>query len=186
MKFKVEETRLKGAKVIIPEIYSDVRGCYIETFSERDLSHIIDDKFVQDNLSYNIKDFTFRGFHYQVPPYTQSKLVRVVHGEVVDIIIDLRGKSPTFMKHYSVVLNDYNNNMLYVPEGFGHGFITLSVNATLEYKVNKYYNKESSRTFTYKPNKTMSHKTFDEFIMSDADRNAKVFDVDNNPFKDWY
>ena len=98
--------------------------------------------FIQDNESMSTKG-VLRGIHFQGPPHAQAKLVRVIKGEVLDIIVDLRSNSPTFGQHLSISLSDLNKKQVYIPTGFGHGFITLSDEAIFAYKVSHYYSKES-------------------------------------------
>lgn len=192
MNFKLKTTALKDLVIVEPEVYHDDRGYYMETFRNSDLGTSLKERFVQDNLSYNKSKFTFRGFHYQKPPYTQSKLVRVVSGSVIDVVVDLRGNSPTYMQSTTVHLDAINNKLLYVPKGFGHAFLTLEDNTVFEYKVNMVYNKLSSVSF----NMTGYNIFFDIFndlkiswdsvLMSDTDSNAECFDESDNPFIDWY
>jgi len=182
MNIAVENLTLNDVKLINSEVYHDNRGYYMETYNNNDLEKIIKDEFVQDNLSYNKSKNTFRGFHYQEPPYTQSKLVRVVKGSVLDVIIDLRGNSTTYLEYVTVPLNDNNKSILYVPKGFAHAFITLEDDTILEYKVDSLYNKEHSRTFSM----NILEKDYGiNYIMSDSDKNAMTFDEENNPFIDW-
>ena len=182
MIFTSKDLDLMDAKLIYPESYPDDRGFYMETFSSLELGTFLKTRFVQDNMSYNKHKYTFRGFHYQEPPYTQAKLVRVVKGQVLDMIIDLRGNSPTFMQYTSVVLDDSNKTQLFAPEGFGHAFLTLEDDTIFEYKVSTIYNKESSVSFRH--DLLVAYKDKD-ISMSDTDVKALEFDIDDNPFKDW-
>ncbi|MEL6926619.1 MAG: dTDP-4-dehydrorhamnose 3,5-epimerase family protein, partial [Bacteroidota bacterium] len=121
-----EETKLKGAFVITPEPHVDERGQFARTFCKREFeAHGLCSNFVQMNHSKNSRAGTVRGLHYQLPPYCEVKLVRCVRGMVLDAIIDIRRDSPTFLQHFTVYLSDINQKMLYIPEGFAHGFRTL-------------------------------------------------------------
>ena len=102
----------------------------------------IDDHFVQDNQSNSSKG-VLRGLHFQKPPYTQAKLVRVIRGSVLDVAVDLRSNSSTYGKHYSIVLSDKNFKSFYIPKGFAHGFVALEDNTIFSYKCSDMYNKES-------------------------------------------
>jgi dTDP-4-dehydrorhamnose 3,5-epimerase len=126
--------------LIEPTIHSDGRGYFIETLRQDLLEEAIGYKvnFVQDNESKSIKG-VLRGLHYQLPPYTQAKLVRVIEGSVLDVAVDIRKSSPTFGQHVSLELTAQNKHQLFVPHGFAHGFIVLSDSATFTYKVDNYY-----------------------------------------------
>ncbi|QDD13354.1 dTDP-4-dehydrorhamnose 3,5-epimerase [Candidatus Methylopumilus rimovensis] len=129
-----------------PEIFSDNRGFFFESYNKKkyDLAFGRKINFVQENQSESSLG-TLRGLHYQIPPLAQSKLVSVVEGEVFDVAIDIRKSSPTFGKHVSVVLSEKNKKQLYIPEGFAHGFLTLSKSAIFQYKTNKFYSSDLER-----------------------------------------
>ena len=126
--------------LIEPTVHGDDRGYFLETFRQDLFEEAIGYKvnFVQDNESKSAKG-VLRGLHYQLPPYTQAKLVRVIEGSVLDIVVDIRKSSPTFGQHVAVELTAENKHQLFVPHGFAHGFIVLSDNATFAYKVDNYY-----------------------------------------------
>lgn len=139
----VLETRIKELKIISPKCFEDERGYFFESFNDKTYKEILGDiKFVQDNESYS-KFGTLRGLHYQLPPFAQTKLVRVIKGEVLDIAVDIRKSSPTFGQYEAVILNDKNKHQFFIPAGFAHGFVVLSEYAIFNYKVDNYYNKES-------------------------------------------
>jgi dTDP-4-dehydrorhamnose 3,5-epimerase len=143
MEFKRFE--IEGPVLVIPRVFEDERGFFLESYSKREfLENGIDVNWVQDNHSKSLGK-VLRGMHFQLPPHTQAKLVRVVKGSVLDVIVDLRKDSPTFKKWMSVELSAENKNIFYVPKGFAHGFITLSDDTEFEYKVDAFYNKESDR-----------------------------------------
>ncbi|MEO1943490.1 MAG: dTDP-4-dehydrorhamnose 3,5-epimerase [Candidatus Thioglobus sp.] len=131
-------------------IYDDDRGYFIETFRQDLFEKTIGYKvnFVQDNESKSTKG-VLRGLHYQLPPYTQAKLLRVIEGSVLDVAVDIRKSSPTFGKHVSVELTALNKHQLFVPHGFAHGFVVLSDSATIAYKVDKYYAPEHDRGIAF-------------------------------------
>jgi len=127
-----------------PSLFGDDRGYFVETFREDKLETFLGYKidFCQDNeskSSYGV----LRGLHYQLAPYSQTKLVRVIEGRVLDIAVDIRDGSPTFGKHISVELTGENKKQLLIPRGFAHGYVVLSETAVFAYKVDNYYNQES-------------------------------------------
>ena len=136
--------------LIEPTIYGDDRGYFIETFRQNLLEEAIGYKinFVQDNESRSTKG-VLRGLHYQLPPYSQAKLVRVIEGIVLDIAVDIRKSSPTFGQYVSLELNAQNKHQLFVPHGFAHGFVVLSDSATFSYRVDNYYAPEHERGIAF-------------------------------------
>jgi len=136
--------------LIQPRSYDDDRGYFVETFRQDLLEEAIGYKvnFVQDNESKSTKG-VLRGLHYQLPPYTQAKLVRVIEGGVLDVAVDMRKSSPTFGQHVSVELTGENKQQLFIPHGFAHGFVVLSESATFAYKVDNYYSPEYDRGIAY-------------------------------------
>ena len=131
-------------------IHGDNRGYFVETFRQDLLEEAIGYQvnFVQDNESKSTKG-VLRGLHYQLPPYTQAKLVRVVEGSVLDVAVDIRKSSPTFGQHVAVELTANNKHQLFVPHGFAHGFVVLSDSATFAYKVDNYYAPEHDRGIAF-------------------------------------
>lgn len=141
-----EETALKGAFVIEIKKLEDERGFFGRTFCQDEFrAHGLETKVSQANMSLNKLKGTFRGMHYQVSPYQETKLVQCTSGALYDIIIDLRESSPTFGKWVGVELTSNNNKMLYVPKDFAHGFITLKSNTTVSYLVSEFYTPNSER-----------------------------------------
>jgi len=145
---KAQETKLKDAYVITTPRYDDERGFFIESFSSQRFRDAIgeDIEFVQDNHSKSSKG-VLRGLHYQTQ-HPQGKLVRCTQGAVYDVLVDLRKSSPTFGEWIGIELND-NNQMVWIPEGFAHGFYTLSDEAEFEYKCTDYYHPESMETLMW-------------------------------------
>jgi dTDP-4-dehydrorhamnose 3,5-epimerase len=134
---------LKGLILIKPQVFTDNRGYFFESYNQlRMLGDLFKEVFVQDNESLSHKG-VLRGLHFQNPPFAQGKLVRVVTGSVMDVVVDIRKSSATFMQHYAVELNDENKWMLYIPPGFAHGFVTLEDNTLFQYKCTNYWNKVS-------------------------------------------
>lgn len=126
------------------KLHADVRGSFIESYNQRDFEKAISRRidFCQDNITHSKKG-VLRGLHYQLPPFSQSKLVTVLEGKVLDVVLDLRKGSPTFGQHFSQELSRENQLQLFIPRGFAHGYITLSENSTFKYKVDQYYYPES-------------------------------------------
>ena len=136
----VIDTCFPEVKVLVPAVYRDERGFFSETYSRRALAKAgIPFDFVQDNHSCSAKRGTIRGLHFQIPPFAQNKLVRVVRGAILDVIVDLRFGSPTFGKHLSLLLSAQEWNQILVPAGFAHGLCTLEPDTEVTYKVTNYY-----------------------------------------------
>ena len=136
--------------LIKPKVHEDIRGCFTETFRqdllEKKLGYQIN--FVQDNESISSKG-VLRGLHYQLPPFAQSKLVRVIKGSVLDVAVDIRLNSPTFGQHLTVELSEKNKQQIYIPKGFAHGFIVLSNTAIFTYKMDNYYAPDYERGIAF-------------------------------------
>ena len=128
-------------KLIEPIYHNDDRGFFSEIYNKNIFyENGVNEKFIQDNLSFSLDINTIRGIHFQKNPYEQSKLIRVIQGEIQDVAIDLRPDSKTYKEYVSVKLNEKNKNLLFIPKGFGHGFLTLSENAIVSYAVDVKYN----------------------------------------------
>jgi len=137
------ETELKGAFLIEPERREDFRGFFARTWCEKEAAaHTINPRVVQCNVSFNHRKGTLRGMHYQKSPFEEAKLVRCTMGGIHDVIIDLRRDSPTFTRHVGAVLTADNRRMLYIPEGFAHGFQTLEDNTEVFYQMSQFYSPE--------------------------------------------
>jgi dTDP-4-dehydrorhamnose 3,5-epimerase len=140
------ETKLKGAFIIEPEPMEDERGFFARTFDQKEFEgHGINPRVMQCNISFNKKRGTLRGMHYQIAPYQEAKLICCTNGTIYDVIIDLRRGSPTFKQWIAVELAAENHRMLYVPQGFAHGFQTLQDNAEVFYQMSEFYHPESAR-----------------------------------------
>jgi dTDP-4-dehydrorhamnose 3,5-epimerase len=143
------DTPLSGLKIIEPDVYSDARGYFFESFhSGKWANHGIDCLFVQDNESFSTYG-VIRGLHYQLAPYAQAKLVRVISGAVFDVAVDIRKGSPNFGQWFGIELSSENKRQLFIPHGFAHGFSVLSPTAIFTYKCDGYYNKESERAIRF-------------------------------------
>ena len=136
-------TAIDGVVIIEPRIFEDARGYFFESFSQREFEQKVRKiDFVQDNESMSSYG-VMRGLHFQRPPYTQSKLVRVVKGRVLDVAVDIRKGSPTYGRHVAVELTEENHRQFFVPRGFAHGFAVLSETAVFQYKCDNYYHPEA-------------------------------------------
>ncbi|MBY0405593.1 MAG: dTDP-4-dehydrorhamnose 3,5-epimerase, partial [Cyanobacteria bacterium] len=142
-KFSILPTRLEGSQLMVPTVYEDTRGYFLELYHQKDFHGVgIEDSFVQTNLSRSQKN-VLRGLHFQHPPYGMSKLVYCPEGEVFDVMVDLRKQSPTFGQWEGFILSEENKRILYIPEGFAHGFCVLSETALLLYQCNQVYNAQA-------------------------------------------
>jgi len=144
MRFR--RTEIEDVIIIEPKVHGDDRGYFVETFRADKLEEFLGYKinFCQDNESKSSKG-VLRGLHYQLAPYAQTKLVRVIHGKVLDVAVDIRKGSPTFGEHVAVELSSENKRQLLVPRGFAHAFIVLEDNTIFVYKVDNYYSPECDR-----------------------------------------
>jgi len=140
------ETPLRGAFLIRLEKLVDQRGYFARTFCQREFEgHGLESKVVQCNVSFNRRKGTLRGMHWQAPPCAETKLVSCIRGAIHDVVVDLRPDSPTFMRHFAAELSEANGDMLYVPEGFAHGFQTLQENTAVFYQMSQFYSAEHAR-----------------------------------------
>jgi dTDP-4-dehydrorhamnose 3,5-epimerase len=145
----IEKTAIKDLVIISPTVFEDTRGYFFEAYNKaKFLEKGIAFNFIQDNQSFS-KRGVIRGLHLQINPFAQAKLVRVLEGEILDVAVDLRKNSPTYGQHVSVVLSAENKKQLMVPHGFAHGFSVLSETASVLYKVDQLYHKESERGIRY-------------------------------------
>ena len=165
-------TKLEGCFVIEPKIFNDERGYFLESFNENTFQKGIGQPvhFVQDNQSYSSKG-VLRGLHYQTGEHAQAKLVRVLHGEVLDVVVDIRPDSKTYGESFSVVLSGENQKQFFIPRGFAHGFLVLSETATFFYKCDNFYNKESEGGIIYNDKSLNIDWQFsnDELLISEKD-----------------
>lgn len=137
------DTHIKGLKIFEPKVWGDDRGYFYEAFNANVFKEAgIDCEFVQDNQARSTYG-VLRGLHYQLPPFAQAKLVRVIEGEVLDVVVDIRPDSATYGEHYTILLSAENKRQLFVPRGFAHGYVVLSPTAEFFYKCDNFYNKES-------------------------------------------
>jgi len=143
------ETKLKGAWLIDPKVHADARGYFMESYKQSAFeAHIGQINFIEDNESKSTFG-VLRGLHYQLPPFAQSKLVRVIHGAVLDVAVDIRKDSPTFGQYVAVELSAENKRQFFIPQGMAHGFVVLSPEAVFAYKVDNVYAPQAERSILY-------------------------------------
>jgi len=171
---KVTDTSIPDIKIIEPTVFEDERGFFFESFNQKQFEAAIGRNvtFVQDNHSKS-KRGVLRGLHYQLPPYVQGKLVRVTQGEVYDVAVDIRESSPTFGNWVGVTLSADNKKQLWIPEGFAHGFMTLSESAELLYKTTNYFSKEADASILWNdPSINIKWPLRDQPFLSNKDASA--------------
>ena len=179
-------TDISDIIIIEPKIYGDDRGYFVETFREDKLEKFLGYKikFCQDNESKSKKG-VLRGLHYQLSPYAQTKLVRVIQGKVLDIAVDIRKGSPTFGQYVSVELNSENKKQLLIPRGFAHGFVVLEDDTIFTYKVDNYYSPKDDRGIAFDDiNLNINWRLDkDELILSDKDKAQPKLKDSNDLFE---
>ena len=172
-----KECNIKGLFVITPRVFKDDRGYFFESFNKfffiNEMGVNIAN-FLQDNQSKSSIN-VLRGLHFQNPPNSQAKLVRVLSGSVLDVVVDIRKNSPTYGNHYKIVLSSENFKMLYVPEGFAHGFLTLEDNTIFSYKCTSFYNKESEGSILWNDTTLNIDWKIKKPILSEKDEIAQKF-----------
>ncbi len=175
---KVIQTKLKGCFVIEPTVFKDSRGYFFESFNQKKFNKAVGYavSFVQDNESFSLKG-VLRGLHYQVGAYAQAKLVRTVKGTILDVVIDIRPKSPTYGQHIAMELSEHNKKQLFIPRGLAHGFVVLSDTAIFNYKCDNYYNKEAEAGIIYNDkNLNIDWQLPEhEIILSEKDKQLPTF-----------
>ena len=178
------ETELSGVWIIEPKVFVDTRGYFMEAYKEQEFEENIGKvRFIQDNESCSTRG-VLRGLHYQLAPYAQSKLVRVIYGNVLDVAVDIRKGSPTFGKYIAVELSGENKRQLFIPRGFAHGFYVMSETAVFTYKVDNPYTPTHERGMRFDdPSVGVDWRIMsgDVISASDKDRNAPLLhDAENN------
>jgi dTDP-4-dehydrorhamnose 3,5-epimerase len=175
---RITETYIKGCFLLSPDVHKDERGSFLESYNKKVFEDCIGQQidFVQDNQSISKKG-ALRGLHYQKGTKAQSKLVRVVSGEILDVIVDIRKGSETFGAHLKIVLSAEKNEILFIPKGMAHGFVTLSKEAIFLYKCDEYYNKEAEGGIIYSDSQLNIdwEVNSDELIVSDKDKRLPTF-----------
>ena len=179
------KTDIEGVLIIEPRVFGDARGYFFESFNQREFKEQtgVDIHFVQDNESCSSRGVV-RGLHFQLPPYAQSKLVRVVEGTVLDVAVDIRKWSPTYGKHVSVELSAENKRQFFMPKGFAHGFAVLSERAVFQYKCDEYYHPEAEGAIAWDDTTLAIDWKIDkeQVLLSEKDRRHPMFKDFITPF----
>ena len=172
---KLIQTEIDGVFEIEPKVFGDNRGWFYESYSKEEFSRLgIDADFVQDNRSFSEKKGTLRGLHCQTEPKAQAKLVSCTRGAILDVAVDIRRGSPTFMKWISVELTAENKKMLFIPKGCLHGFVALTDNVELSYKVDDFYSPENDRSIRFDDPEIGVEWGVDAPVLSEKDKNAPL------------
>lgn len=169
------DTGIKDLWVIKPKVFADARGYFFESYNkELFAKNGLNMTFVQDNQSLSHKG-VLRGLHFQNPPFAQGKLVRVITGAVLDVAVDIRKNSPTYGKHFDAELTEENKMMMYIPEGFAHGFLTLRDNTIFSYKCTNVYNKASEDSIKWNDPTVGIRWNVEDPLLSEKDISGKDF-----------
>jgi dTDP-4-dehydrorhamnose 3,5-epimerase len=179
---KIHTTKFPDVLIIEPEIHTDIRGYFMESYNKREFnSHGINIEFIQDNQSLSLKKNTIRGMHFQLHPKAQNKLIRVVSGEIMNVVVDIRQGSPTFKQHEIIYLSSEKKQHLLLRVGFANGFCTLTDNTEVAYKVDQYYSPEHDCAFAWDDPEIGIEWNTVKPILSERDKNAPKFsEIDNN------
>jgi dTDP-4-dehydrorhamnose 3,5-epimerase len=170
------ETKLRGAYIIDIKKLEDERGFFARSWCQKEFeTHGLNPRLVQCNISFNKKRGTLRGMHYQAPPREEAKLVRCTMGSICDVIIDLRSESRTFKQHLSALLSSSNRKMLYIPEGFAHGFLTLEDDTEVFYQMSEFYASEYAKGFRWNDPAFGIQWPMDIQVISERDETYPVF-----------
>mgnify|MGYP001431420888 CR=1 FL=1 len=181
---KFTSTNLDGVFVVEPKVFGDHRGWFMETYNEANFLEVgLNIRFVQDNHSFSASKGTLRGLHYQINPGAQSKLVRCTKGVIYDVAVDIRKGSPTYGKWFGIELSAENTKQLFIPKGFAHGFMTLTENVEVQYKVDEFYAPECDRSIRWDdPTINIEWPLKITPILSDKDKNAPFLEEAENNF----
>lgn len=172
---KLIDTEIPDVKIIEPDVFGDNRGWFLESYSKKKLSDLgLNVEFVQDNHSFSAEKGTLRGIHFQNDPMAQSKLIRCTRGSVLDLAIDLRKGSPTYLKYIKVELSAENKREFFIPRGFGHGFLTLTDEVEFQYKCDQYYSPEFDRSIRYDDPELNIDWGVSDPVISEKDKNAPL------------
>lgn len=177
----IETTLIKDLIVLTPQVFKDDRGYFFESFNAQKVADVIQCNFVQDNESFSQKN-VLRGLHFQVPPFAQDKLVRVIKGSVLDVAVDMRISSPTYGQYYSIVLSGENKKQLFIPAGFAHGFVTLEDDTIFSYKCSNYYEKSAEGTILWNDLSLNIAWNCERPILSEKDLIGEDFATFESPF----
>ncbi len=180
MPFTFKETPISGLLIIIPHVFSDVRGFFTETYKQSDFARAgIHETFVQDNHSKSSRG-TLRGLHFQREPHAQGKLVRVTKGSIWDVAIDLRADSTTYAQWFGLELSENNKVMFYIPAGFAHGFVALEDDTELQYKCTAEYNAASDGGIRWNDPRLAIQWPIKEVLISPKDASLPFLDIESS------
>ena len=175
---EIISTKIEDVKIIKPDVYGDSRGYFFESYNKAKYeSFLIKNNWIQDNESTS-KINTLRGLHYQIPPYTQAKIVRVIKGKVLDVAVDIRTDSPSFGQYVSIILSGENKYQFYIPRGFAHGFFTMEDDTIFAYKCDNKYEKTAERGILFNDetlNIKWPYTQLEDYIISEKDLNNSTF-----------
>ncbi len=181
---KLNETKIKGVFEIEPQVFGDNRGWFCETYSKKEFEKLgINTDFVQDNRSFSAKKGTLRGLHCQKNPMAQAKLVSCIRGKILDVAVDIRKGSPTYMQWVAVELSDENKKMLYIPKGCLHGFVTLSDDVEIAYKVDEFYSPENDRSICFCDPEFGVEWGITDPVLSEKDKKAPLYNESDVDFE---
>jgi dTDP-4-dehydrorhamnose 3,5-epimerase len=179
---KIHIPNISGLILLQPDIFSDARGYFLESYNYETFKNLgIEEVFVQDNQSCSKKN-VIRGLHFQIPPFAQAKLVRVIKGTVLDVAVDLRKESATYGQHFSVLLNEKNKLQFYIPEGFAHGFAALYDNTIFAYKCSNIYHKDSEKSLLFNDKDLNINWNIQNPIITEKDLQGVCFKDFISPF----
>lgn len=181
---KILKTRIEEVLIIEPTVHGDQRGWFTETYSKDKFGEngiIVD--FIQDNHSFSAQKGTLRGLHFQLHPKAQAKLVRCTQGKILDVAVDIREGSPTYKEWVAVELTGENKKQLLIPKGFAHGFLTLTDNVEVQYKVDEYYSSENDRSIRFNDPEIGVEWNIESPILSSKDLNASLLKDSDANFK---
>ncbi|MCH9030401.1 MAG: dTDP-4-dehydrorhamnose 3,5-epimerase [Bacteroidetes bacterium] len=173
-----ESLDLKGAYLIKPELHEDERGFFARSFCKKEFQEQgLINEFIQCNISYNKSKGTLRGMHYQLPPHEEIKLVRCTKGSIYDVIVDLRKNSPTRGKWLDIEINEDNRHMIYIPEGFAHGYISLVNDTEVFYQMSTYYDADSVSGFCWNDPVINIKWPIENIIVSEKDQTLPSLEI---------
>ncbi len=181
---EIIKTKFPGLLIIKSKIFEDSRGYFFESYNKSKLNILGDIEFIQDNQSKSVFG-TIRGLHYQLEPYAQSKLIRVLQGKILDVVVDIRDKSPTYGKYFSIELSCENKQQFFIPKGFAHGFSVLSETAIVFYKTDQFYTPKSERGINFNdPDLNINWEIdIEKAIVSSKDKVLPTFTESERNFK---
>lgn len=180
----IVKTDVEDVIIIEPKVFGDHRGWFTETYSKEKFNELgIEIDFIQDNHSFSAQKGTLRGLHFQLNPKAQTKLVRCTKGKILDVAVDLREGSTTYKKWVAVELTEENKKQLLIPKGFAHGFLTLTDDVEVQYKVDEYYSPENDRSIRFDDPEIGVVWNIESPILSDKDLNAPLLKDSEINFK---